>query len=171
MGFVSAKSGAGAEVGELKTIKCALASVAGIVQRQALKGWHIPDGRHGTDDLRATPYIKASTQPGAADVENTGGALTVTPTGSTANHTLSSSQMPAHGHTVMTRRNSAGGASERVMAGSGTFGTDYDYLGALSGGGGAHSHGLALNPVSTESPYFVALLLQFTGQRVAGVTP
>ena len=171
MAFVSAGRRNAVEVGELRTIKTTLARVAQIVERQARKGWHIPDGRHGTDDLRATPYIKASTQAGAADVESTGGAATVTPTGTAQNHTMSEAQTAVHAHTILARTQDSTGTNTRVNRAAGLTGNNANANTSDGGGGEPHSHGLSLNPISTESPYFVALLLQFTGQRVAGVAP
>ncbi len=88
-------------------------------------------------------------------VASTGGAASVTPTGTVANHTLTTSQLAAHSHQtninatdqvsgVFESRFPSGGGNQR---GTVTFGT------TSMGSNSAHNHGLTVNSVSVLQPY------------------
>ncbi len=228
------------ELGQIKELKCSGAALAAIVERQGRKGWHIADGRHGSDDLR--DKFRKSHIAQAVEVGNSGGAKTVTPSGSlnvdnktatgsttvnnttaggsvginntTAggsvtvnNHTLSKSQIPAHNHagSYLQRKTSDGTSTAGARAGTSTSGS-FPLSVASDGSGGAHNHGGSfsgsahnhsgsfsgsahnhgssvvvnahnhsgtLNGQSqnNEPQHIIVLVLQYTGQKIQGVTP
>jgi hypothetical protein len=93
-------------------------------------GWALCDGTASTPDLRDRFVVGAGTG-GSYAVDATGGSLT------TADHTLTTAEIPAHTHEVKIR----GYTGEVQSAGDG----DYTDEGGLqdsepTGGGGAHSH-------------------------------
>lgn len=99
---------------------------------------------------------------GTRTIGTTGGASSVTPSGSVANTTLSYSQMPSHRH----EPRSYDGSGSRIACASG-YGSDTgewafpDVTTQLhwisnttyEGGGGAHNHGLSISSVSVEQPW------------------
>jgi hypothetical protein len=210
------------EIGQLKELKCSSTALADIVERQALKGWHIADGRHGSDDLR-DQFRKAASAVGFTDVGAVGGAKEVTPAGSVSvsigstaaggsvsigstaaggsvsvsisNHTLSTSQIPSHNHSATTGDNEAsygyfgtqgiytartystdstgGGGGHNHGASASFSGTSHGHTASFSGATHGHtsSGGFTGNVHTNEPQFIVVLLLQYTGVKVAGVTP
>ena len=85
-------------------------------------------------------------------VASTGGAESVTPTGSVANHTLTTSQMPQHQHSVYPHAGYVGGGTSGAGGPDG-FTTVHNGTTGPTGSGGAHNHGLTVNSVSVLQPY------------------
>ena len=98
-------------------------------------GWVICDGTNSTPNLTGK-FIKAATTAGG-----TGGSAT------TGAHTLSTSEMPSHSHTlnqyVTGDTNHTGGGNRNLLLG-GTWTT------SSTGGGGSHTH--------TSEPEYFALI-------------
>jgi len=105
-------------------------------------------------DLRDNVAVGKSS---SKSIGSTGGSATQTTTGSVDNHTLTTSQIPAHTHTKASFQQEQGirhrdGTSQIPQRGdvgtvTGTFTTD------STGGGGAHNHGFTGASMSVLQPY------------------
>ena len=105
-------------------------------------------------DLRDNVAVGKSS---SKSIGSTGGSATQTTTGSVNNHTLTTSQIPAHTHTKASFQQEQGirhrdGTSQIPQRGdvgtvTGTFTTD------STGGGGAHNHGFTGASMSVLQPY------------------
>jgi microcystin-dependent protein len=109
-------------------------------------------------DLRDKTVLSKSNTKALASA---GGANTVTPTGNVtgtvANTTLTTAQLPAHGHTYTTVMSPAGIAANSGVGG-GTMNS------GSTGGGGAHNHSslggtLTANAVSVLQPYLTLIYI------------
>lgn len=177
---------------QLKEIECAQADLAGVVAAQALKGWHIADGRYGTTDIR--DKFRKSHATNVSEIGGSGGQKTVTPTGSANNHTLTSSETPSHYHQTVKDRGTtytAGGTasipvdSQSIYSRGCSYAAGSLYYGLQKSGahdanvgrssnvgsGSAHNHSLTLDSQDNEPQHIIVLVLQYTGQKIAGVTP
>ena len=91
---------------------------------------------------------------GTKTIGTSGGAASITPTGSVSNTTLDTSTMPSHTHTVL-----GGYPDDLNFTGNynGTMNSDGGQGGSFgtqgAGSSGAHGHGLTLNAVSVEQPW------------------
>jgi microcystin-dependent protein len=110
-------------------------------------------------DLRDRTALSKSNNKALA---STGGANTVTPTGNVtgtvANTTLTTAQLPAHGHDYATVANASGIAANSGVGtnGAGTSGS--------AGGGGAHNHSslggtLTASATSVLQPYLTLMYI------------
>jgi len=98
-------------------------------------GWALCDGTGTTPDLRDRFIVGAGTG-GSYAVDATGGSTT------SGAHTLTTSEMPAHTHSVLIR-----GFSGAHSAGSGQYSDEGGSQNSGStGGGSAHSHAATLPP-------------------------
>ena len=122
-------------------------------------GWVICDGTNSTPNLTDRFVIHADADSGGTnDVGDTGGSHTATPLGSVGTsgaHTLSTSEMPSHTHTV---NDKSEGRSRGAVAGSAWDGTVSTNTGS-TGGGGSHTHtgGTFTGSSTTVTPKFYAL--------------
>ena len=94
-------------------------------------GWTICDGTLSTPDLRSSFVVGASASGGFA-VDATGGS------NNARDHTLLTSEMPAHTHTQ--RAHQQGGAGTSNLLGNSANNTSVGET-LSTGGGGAHNHG------------------------------
>lgn len=112
--------------------------------------FNLPDMRGrvlaGTDNLGGTAANRIT----GLTLGGSGGAASVTPTGTVGNTTLTEAQIPAHTHNMafgtVTGFAAAGGGSPFVNLAA-TPAT------SSTGGGGAHNHGLTINSTSVLQPY------------------
>lgn len=115
-------------------------------------GWALCNGSNGTPDLRDRFVVGSGSNYATG---NTGGANSVTPSGSVSteisgsvsvnNHTLSESQMPSHRHTRTLWRGGGGGGGAYVdFSNSQTRYTGY------AGGSQSHNHGTSHNLSSSS---------------------
>lgn len=130
------------------------------LDRQLLRGWAVADGTNGTFNLiDRFPKFEAMNKKG-----QTGGAKTVTPSGSVGvsvdNHTLSQAQMPSHSHTSLIQY------ANGMGSGTSFDGTKNGSTGE-AGGSGAHNHGASgtFNGVehANEPQYTATVPLQYVG--------
>jgi len=86
---------------------------------------------------------------------STGGANTVTPTGSTANATLSESQLASHTHNVIKQTGHSNINRGPLL----TYNTQYtaNSSSGSTGSGSGHSHNMSMDATSTLQPY-IALI-------------
>ena len=116
-------------------------------------------GNFNLPDLQDKTVLSKSNTKALA---STGGANTVTPTGNitgtVANTTLTTAQLPAHGHDYTTVSGTAGIAANSGVGspGTGTSGS--------TGGGGAHNHSslggtLTANATSVLQPYLTLIYI------------
>lgn len=96
-------------------------------------GWQLCDGSGSSPDLTDRFVIHADAD--AAGTHNVGDLLTGT--GASDNHTLITSEMPAHGHDTPTYDTDSGSATT-IRAGAGS--TSASSTSGSTGGDGAHNH-------------------------------
>jgi len=161
----------GTEVGEVITF----AGNAASLNRKYGQGWRIADGTDGTPNL-IDAFPKFGT---FAQKSDTGGAKTVTPSGSVSvstsvsvsSHTLSVAQMPGHSHLIpKSRESELGGSDVGLMPGM----ADGSQNSGSAGSSQSHGHGSSASSSGsfsgsnhTNEPQFTYLVpLYFTG--VAG---
>lgn len=126
-------------------------------------GWAICDGTNGTPDLTDSFVMGGS----HAQIGNTGGANSVTPSGSVSvnNHTLSQSQMPAHNHVsggvqhtnyYSLYGNYSPGYVPRYLDGGGSTSSSESPYTSTVGSSAAHNHGasLSLNSQDNKPKYY-----------------
>ena len=169
MGFFGGSGGDKPELGEFKDLRCSSSLLAGAVERLGRKGWHIADGRHNTFDVR-DKFRKAHTT-NASEQGGSGGVKSLTPNGAVQNHTLATSQMPVHGHTAsLQRKTSTGSSTNGAASGNNTSGS-FPVSVSNAGGGASHPHGLSMNSHTNEPQHIIVVTFQYSGVKVAGVTP
>lgn len=153
-------------------------------------GWALCDGTSGTPDLRDRFVVGAGN---TYAVGASGGANSVTPTASnagahdhgaaTGDTTLTTAQIPSHGHTVIASQYSGDDSDPLGDAGSGFLGSANTALVQLSangsgtplmtggGSGGPHNHSIpaavdhthTISAVDTRSPYYALAYIMFVG--------
>jgi hypothetical protein len=121
-------------------------------------GWALCDGTAGTPNL-VGQFIKGGSIAGTTGGSNT---HTHTNTLSAAAHTLTTAQMPSHGHTFDTWQSTFNTAN----SGAGVGVTNYRNLRSVSstGGGGSHSHTMSgsIDTASTEPAYYTLCFIMKT---------
>jgi len=116
--------------------------------------WYLMDGNNSLPNLNNL-YIKTCIS--VATIGGTGGAATVTPTGTVSDHTLTIAEMPAHTHQMGARSSVAGAGALGGGAFFGNSSTD------SRGGGDPHSHGLVMDSEGNEPPYYTLIKLVYLG--------
>ena len=152
-------------------------------------GWALCNGANGTPDLRDRFVVGAGS---TYAVDDTGGAATDAITtasggahdhgGATGSHTLTTSEIPSHTHTVLASTHSGDdndplSMASRGFAGGGQAGTaslttNGSGTSLVSGGGsgGGHDHTIASEAAHTHTatvdtipPYYALAYIMFTG--------
>ena len=84
----------------------------------------------------------------------TGGSTAQTPSGTVGNTTLSSTQIPSHSHGYFPYQASSAVGGAGLLALGGGSGYRANEVG-LTGGSGAHNHGLSMDSLNVEQPFIV----------------
>jgi len=122
-------------------------------------GWVICDGNNSTPNLTDRFIIHADADSGGTfDVGDTGGSHTATPLGSVGTsgaHTLTTSEMPSHTHTILARNSSIDSVSSMSMSTTPWA----NFPSNATGGGGSHTHtgGTFTGSSTTVTPKYYAL--------------
>ncbi len=86
---------------------------------------------------------------------DTGGAATVTPSGTVGGHTLTVSEIPSHSHKVGRVLTAASGSAMTVATAYSSGAQHSQVESYYTGGGGSHNHGLTMNSQNNMPPYKV----------------